>query len=416
MGVTVLGVPPGDRAALSAEQIGRIMGADLLIASNRHLAEFADYTGDTLAITSNIKEVAATCAERGKRANVMVLGSGDPNFFGIGRYLLAKLGADAVRVEPAASSMQQAFARAGLAWHDAVFGSCHGKPIGQAVELVRHNGKVGLFTDPTHTPQKIARHLLDAGLPDLTAHICGNLGLADESHTVGRLSDIAQHTHAPDLNVMILLHDTPPARPLRLGLPEEAFVHRTPKIGLITRKEVRAVAISKLGLTDRSVVWDIGAGSGSVAVECAMIAHRGRVFAMEKNREDVDNVRANSERFGTANLTAIHTKAPDGLADLPDPNAVFIGGSGKRMTDLLDLCLSRLVPGGMLVITLATLENLATAYGFFRQQGIPVEVTQMQVSRGKPILDMTRLEANNPITILAVQAAPEHSADFPPSG
>ena len=414
MGVTVLGVPPGDRTALSAEQIDRILAADLLIASNRHLAEFPEFSGDTLAITSNIKEVAATCAERGPQAKVVVLGSGDPNFFGIGRYLLAKLGADTVRVEPAASSMQQAFALAGLAWHDAVFGSCHGKPIEPLVELVRFNGKVGLFTDPTHTPQQIARHLLDAGLPDLTAHICGNLGLKDESHTVGRLSDIVQHTDAPDLNVMILLHDAPPARPLRLGLPEEAFVHRKPKIGLITRKEVRAVAISKLSLTDRSVVWDIGAGSGSVAVECAMIAHRGQVFAMEKNEEDVANVRANIAGFGTANLTAVHTKAPDGLENLPDPDAVFIGGSGKRMTDLLEICLSRLTPGGMLVITLATIENLATAYGFFRERHIPVEVTQMQVSRGKPILDMTRLEANNPITILAVQTAPEQSTSLDP--
>ncbi|MBI5135911.1 MAG: precorrin-6y C5,15-methyltransferase (decarboxylating) subunit CbiE [Nitrospirae bacterium] len=402
--VAVIGVPPGDRRALSADQVARILGAGLLIASARHLDEFPEFSGDTLTITNNVTEVATACERHGAGRAVVVLGSGDPNLFGIGHYLLGRLGPARVRVEPAASSMQLAFAKAGLAWHDAVFGSCHGKPVADVVDMARRHAKVGLFTDPANTPQVIARHLLDAGLPDLTAHVCGNLGLADESHTSGRLSEVATWPAAPALNVMILVHDTPPARPLAIGLPEEAFAHRKPKVGLITRREVRAVALSKLRLTECSVVWDIGAGSGSVAVECALAAHRGRVFAIEKNAEDVDNVRENIARFHVPNLTAVHATAPDGLDDLPDPDAVFIGGSGKRMTDLLDVCLRRLPPGGALVLTLATLENLATAYGHLKGLNLAVEVTQMQVSRGVPILDMVRLEAQNPITILAVRA------------
>ena len=174
-------------------------------------------------------------------------------------------------------------------------------------------------------------------------------------------------------------------------------------MGLITKREVRAVAIAKLALTEASVVWDIGAGSGSVAVECGLICHRGRVFAVEKNAEDVDNIRANIAAFRAHNVAAVHATAPEGLADLPDPDAVFVGGTGKQLDALLAACLDRLTPGGRLVMTLATLDNLAAAMAFFKARELPVEVTQMQVARGAPILDMIRLEALNPVTLLAVE-------------
>ncbi len=400
--VAVIGVGPGGLADLSARRIAQILAADLLIASERHLEEFADFAGDTLVITGNVKEVAARCAAEVSKKDVVVLGSGDPNFFGIGRYLATKLGPEALDLYPAPSSMQEAFARAGIAWHDAVFASCHGRPVESVVAQVRDNQKVGLFTDPQNTPGKIARHLLDAGLPDLTCWVCADLGMESEQVTSGRLSEIAGQTF-PALNVLILTHDAPPVRPLQIGLPEEAFAHRKPKIGLITKREVRAVALSKLHLTDRSTVWDIGAGSGSVAIECALYARNGQIFAIEKNADDVENVIKNIATFGTSNLTAIHAKAPEGLADLPDPDAVFIGGTGGNMEALLNTCLNRLTPGGKLVMTLVTLENLATAHAFFKARELPLEVTQMNVSRGAPILSMTRMEAMNPVTILALE-------------
>jgi len=265
---------------------------------------------------------------------------------------------------------------------------------------------VGLFTDPDNTPARIAARLLDAGdagMAGLTAHACCDLGGPAERVFTGDLSSLKGQTDLPEPNVLILVHATPPRRELTLGLPEEAFVHRKPKVGLITKREVRAVAIAKLGLTDASVVWDIGAGSGSVAVECALFCRRGRVFAVEKNAEDVDNVRANAAAFGTGNLTAVHATAPEGLTDLPDPDAVFVGGTGKQLESLLATCLERLRPGGRLVMTLVTLDNLAAALAFFKARELPVEITQLQVARGAPILDMTRLEALNPVTLLVAE-------------
>jgi precorrin-6Y C5,15-methyltransferase (decarboxylating) len=404
--VTVIGVGAGGRDDLPPARVRRVLAADLLAASARHHALFPEFAGERLTIASNVKEVAAACEAAlapKTRRDAVVLGSGDPNFYGIGRYLVSKLGPERVRILPAASSMQEAFARVGLPWHEARFASCHGRPVEAVVDTVRHHAVVGLFTDPDNTPARIAAHLLEAGLEGLTAHACCDLGGPDERVFSGDLSALKGQADLPQPNVLILVHDRPPRRALRLGLPEEAFVHRKPKVGLITKREVRAVAIARMGLTDASVVWDIGAGSGSVAVECALACHRGRVFAVEKNAEDVDNIRANVAAFGTANLTAVHATAPDGLEGLPDPDAVFVGGTGKRLEPLLSTCLERLAPGGRLVMTLATLDNLAAALAFFRERELPVEVTQLQVARGVPILDMTRLEALNPVTLLAVE-------------
>jgi precorrin-6Y C5,15-methyltransferase (decarboxylating) len=157
-----------------------------------------------------------------------------------------------------------------------------------------------------------------------------------------------------------------------------------------------------LRLKEDAVVWDIGAGSGSVAVECALFATRGQVYAIEKNADDLDNVRDNIRAFGVPHVTPVHARAPEGLDALPAPDAVFVGGSGGNMEALLDILLARMNPHGRLVLTFATLDNMARAHAFFREREIPVEITQLQVSRGVPILNMTRLEAQNPITLMAV--------------
>lgn len=409
--ITVMGIGVGGREDLAPARVREVLAADLLCASARHQEQFPEFTGERLVIASNVKEVAAACeAGRGTR-RVVVLGTGDPNFFGIGRYLAGRLGAERLRILPAPSTMQEAFARLGLPWHEARFGSCHGRPIEGIIALVRDHPTVGLFTDPEHTPRKIAGALLDAGLTGVTAHVCCRLGEKDESRFSGDLTTLAA-TDLPEPNVVVLTR-IPEVRKMRLGLKEEDFVHRKPKVGLITKREVRAVAIAKLALSETAVVWDIGAGSGSVAVECALLCPRAQVFAVEKNEEDVANVRANIARFGAHNVTAVHATAPDGLENLPGPDAVFVGGTGKRMEPLLDVCWERLSPGGRLVVALATLDNLAAAHAWFKARDVAVEVTQLQVARGVPILDMTRLEALNPVTLMAAGGPPQAGPEAP---
>jgi precorrin-6B C5,15-methyltransferase / cobalt-precorrin-6B C5,C15-methyltransferase len=198
------------------------------------------------------------------------------------------------------------------------------------------------------------------------------------------------------------------------GIPEEAFAHRKPKIGLITKTEVRVISLAKMRLREKSVVWDIGAGSGSVSIESALLARSGRIFAVEKNEEDVALIRENIERFGTRHVQVIHAKAPDRLETLPDPDAVFIGGSGSRMGDILERCWGRLRTPGNLVVNLATIENLSEAYHFFKERGIKPTVTLVQISRDSEILELVRFDALNPVFIIHVEKKPEMQP--PPPG
>lgn len=185
------------------------------------------------------------------------------------------------------------------------------------------------------------------------------------------------------------------------GIPDHLFVQRKPEKGLITKAEVRILSLARLALDDSDIIWDIGAGSGAVAVEAALLAPHGRVVAVEKNAADVAIIRQNVEKFGVNNVTVIEGRAPEVLHDIVDaPDSVFIGGSGGEIAEVIRVSLARLSDGGRLVINVITIDNLATATQACKDSGYPFEVTLLQVARSKPILDLIRFDALNPIFII----------------
>ena len=186
-----------------------------------------------------------------------------------------------------------------------------------------------------------------------------------------------------------------------LGLPDDAFAQKRPLRGLITKSEVRAVSLYKLGLHRNSVVWDIGAGSGSVALEAAIIASDGVVYAVERDADCVEMLRDNIEKLGPANVVVVADEAPDALDDLPPPDCVFVGGGGKRLTDILERVAARLTTDGRIVVNLAAIERVSAAQACLESLGFEVELTMISASRGKPLPDgTTRLAALNPIFIV----------------
>lgn len=192
------------------------------------------------------------------------------------------------------------------------------------------------------------------------------------------------------------------ARPL--GLPDDAFEQRRPLRGQITKREVRAVSLYSLGLRRDSIVWDIGAGTGSVSVEAAHIATQGEVYAVERDDNSIELLRRNVERFGSANVRVVPGEAPIALADLPDPDSVFIGGSGGRLVDILDTAARRLKPVGRIVANLAALERAQEAYHRLKEQGLATEIIMVNAARGKELKDGTvRLESLNPVFIVTAQ-------------
>ena len=195
---------------------------------------------------------------------------------------------------------------------------------------------------------------------------------------------------------------TKAARPL--GLPDDAFEQRRPLRGQITKREVRAVSLYLLGLCDDSVVWDIGAGTGSVAVEAGLIAHRGSVYAVERDPGSIDLLRRNVETLGGPNVKVVQGEAPEALKTLPDPDSVFIGGSGGHLSLILNAVVGRLNPGGSIVVNLAVLDRTLEAYQLLRESGMAVELTTVNASRGKEMPDgSVRLEAMNQVFIVSAR-------------
>ena len=187
-----------------------------------------------------------------------------------------------------------------------------------------------------------------------------------------------------------------------LGLPDDAFEQRKPLRGQITKREVRAVSLYSLGLRSDSVVWDIGACTGSVAIEASLIAAHGRVYAIERDENSVGLLERNIERHLCHNVIIIAGEAPDVLSELPDPDAVFIGGSGGHLSDILYCIGGRLKPGGHLVVNLAGLERTQEVYHRVKEMGMTTEMVMVNAARGKEMKDGTvRLEALNPVFVVS---------------
>jgi precorrin-6B C5,15-methyltransferase / cobalt-precorrin-6B C5,C15-methyltransferase len=341
------------------------------------------------------------------RRPVLVSG-GDPLFYGVARYLCDRLGKDLFEVVPHVSSMQLAFARIKESWEDAYLTSLAGRPIESVVDRIRTAEKIGVFSSDECPPSRLARELLDRGIDYFRAYVCENLGSPDERVTQGELADLAATDFNP-LNVVILIRK--PNRPDRamlgsrhrlFGNPDDAFAQSLPKRGLITQAEVRAIALAQLDIRPTSVVWDIGAGSGSVAIEAAQLAHQGTVYAVEPEPTDVALIQANAESFGVPNVRTIAGRAPEVLATLPDPDAIFVGGTGRQVDTVLNTAYARLVQGGSMAVNVATIEGLAAAYQTLKALAGSVSVWNVSIARGIEQMDRLRFEAIAPTFLLAV--------------
>lgn len=406
--VSILGVSDAGLDSLNAEARAAFEAATLLCGGVRHLGYADGRRVEKFVIKGNLKELRLRLEEELAKpgGRPVVLASGDPLFYGIAGYLLERLGRERVRVHPYLSSLQLAFARAGVPWTDADLLSVHGRPLDQLGAARRTALTLGVFTDGRNHPAVCAQRLLKMGwTKDAESWVVENIEGPEERVTALPLGELAAKDADAfgELNVLIVRRPSAsaPAEAHAFGLPDEAFAQRKPERGLITKAEVRALVLSKLRVFPGACVWDIGAATGSVAVEAARLSGHGPVWAFEKNAEDCENIRENVERFATPTVRVVHGRAPECLSEAEDdPDSVFIGGSGGDLKAILEACAARLRPGGALVGAFATVENSAEAVAWFRTAGLDWGFCQVQVSRGKPILDLHRLDALNPVTLV----------------
>ena len=348
---------------------------------------------------------------------VLVRADGDPLLFGIGATLVRRLGPAAVRLLPAVSSLQQACARMSLPWHKVICLSLHGRDDLRPLNVAcGKNAPLCILTDARMSPDVLARHLLDRGVDWFEAHIFERMGAADETVSHLSLADAASREFGPACT-MVLVPAAPARRPY-LGLDaDQLAVDR----GLITKKPVRAAALALLRIEAGHVVWDLGSGSGAVALEASVLAHEGRVIAVERSAGRAMGIQENRRRFGAANVEVRLGQAPDCLPGLPDPQRVFIGGglSGDDGDDILGHVCLRLPVGGRVVVSCVLLDSFSLCRRFFEDMAWPVEILQISAAEGKTLGGDVHLSAMNPVFLLAAQKpapAPIQSGAQQPEG
>jgi len=392
--ITVIGVGPDPLPPLALE---RLTAAALVAGGERHLAEHAPAGAATVRLTGDLALAIGQLAAAAGPA--VVLASGDPGFFGIVRALAERVGRERLEVLPAVSSVSAAFARAGLPWDDALVVSAHGRAPAAAVNAALAHPKVAVLTAPAFGPAELARALGDSERHLVVAE---RLGSGEERVVEGSPAAIGAGRFA-DPNVVLVLDPSragggrstvwPPRRPTRWALPEEEF---DAGAGLITKREVRALALAHLGPGVGDLVWDVGAGSGSVAIECARLG--AFAVAVERDAAACARIRANAARHEAA-VRVVEEEAPAALAGLPDPDAVFVGGAGAALPAVLEAVLAR-APRAV-VVALATIERVAPAARALAGAGLAVDAVMLQASRLRPLGDATGMAAANPVFVVS---------------
>jgi precorrin-6B C5,15-methyltransferase / cobalt-precorrin-6B C5,C15-methyltransferase len=382
--IAVVGVCGGEPVGKEAR--AAIEAAPLVVGAPRHLRTLTPIGARTLPIDGPLADVL-DALER-ERGGVCVLASGDPGFFGIARVLAERFGPDRLDVHPAPSSVSLAFARLGLPWDDAAVISAHGRPLAEAARRAVRHAKAAVLVAPDAPPEALGRELCALGPPHRRAAVCTRLGEPDERVDVLTVEELAAGSFDPMSVVVLLDGDGVAEAPtLEWGRSEERFAARD---GLVTKAEVRAVVLGKLALPPAGVVWDVGAGSGSVAIEIAALAPGVRVMAVERGGEDVRRIEANASAHGVT-VDVVHGEAPGALDALPEPDRAFVGGGGIAV---LDAVLARLSPDGRVVATFAALDRAAAAY---QRLGNLAEVS---IARGRPLAGGVRLQAENPVFVV----------------
>jgi len=401
--VSVIGLGMGYQD-LTDRHLKIISQSDVLMGGIRHLSLFPDFMGEKIEITNNLKEIADFILKHQTSRKITVLASGDPLFYGIGGYLSKKIGKDNITIYPNVSSVAAAFARLGESWHDAELISLHGRELTKIhLEKIRNSKKAAILTDGTRTPAWFQSKIREAGIEKFRMCVLEKIGEKDEK--ISWLTDKDSNKKAfQEPNIVLLLKkekdiETPQSdNKINIGMPEDFFQHEK---GLITKPEVRAVTLSKLKLESHHILWDLGAGSGSVSIEASLFVKTGQIVAVEKNKERILDIEANKRKFIVSNLEIVHAELPDGLKKIPTPDRIFIGGGGKNLPELVERSASFMGKGGVMVINTVLLGNVTSVLEKLDQLNFNTDIVQIQVSQGHPMPWNLMLKSQNPVFIIS---------------
>jgi len=392
-----MGLSPED---LTEKHKKIIQKADVLMGGERHLSFFENTPAQKKKITKDLRGAISFIQSHIKQKAIVVLASGDPLFFGIGATIIDALGPDQVRVLPNVSSIGAAFSRIKEPWSQAKVISLHGRDREpELLNALKTHERVAVFTDPKKNPAWLAGFLISKKAGDVTMGVFERLGEPEEKIGWYKLTEAAALTFS-EPNVVIFKGAKKPgekAQTAHLGMAGELFDHDG---GLITKSETRAVTLAKLNLRPHHVLWDLGAGSGSIAIEASLFVSQGKILAVEKNPKRIEQIKTNIRRFGVTNIEVIQSIMPEGLQDLPEPDRIFIGGGGRQLAEIVAVAASLIKPEGVIVINAVLLDNLEATQKTLQKAGFSTEVIQIQIQRSKVMPWSQRFEAQNPVWII----------------
>ncbi|MCP3872120.1 MAG: precorrin-6y C5,15-methyltransferase (decarboxylating) subunit CbiE [Desulfobacteraceae bacterium] len=389
---------------LTDQHLTIIRESDVLMGGVRHLSLFPDFTGEKIEISKNLEEIVNFILKHQASKKMTVLASGDPLFYGIGGYLSKKIGRDNIIIYPNVSTIAAAFARLGEPWQDAELISLHGRQMTPVhLERIRNCQKAAVLTDNTRTPVWLQSRLKEAGIEGF--RICVLEQIGDKDETLTWISDDdTSILNFKNPNIVLLLKEEKDTKTsqlkteINIGMPEALFHHEK---GLITKSEVRAVSLSKLKLMTDHVLWDLGAGSGSISIEAHSFIKTGQIFAVEKDQKRIKDIKKNKDKFNVDILKIIHSELPAGIEQLPAPDRVFIGGGGKNLSELVECSASYMKKGGVIVVNTVLLANVTAVLEKMDQLHFNTDIVQIQVSRGHHMPWNLMLKSQNPVFIIS---------------
>lgn len=394
MNVTLIGMGSGQPENLTLQGLAALRQADLILGARRLLAVLPAGCTENRAAAYRPDEVAELLQTSGAENAVLVY-SGDTGFYSGASSMLEKLEALGVRarVLPGLSSIQLLAAALGRPWQGWNLVSAHGRTCDPVAECMQ--GRPTFFlTGGSEDPATLCAQLAAEGFGDVQGVVGQCLGTPEEKLFRGSVKELAAGRFN---SLSVLLVEAAEVLPRRApGLPDEAFERGDVPM---TKQEVRAAVLAKLAVRPEDILWDVGAGTGSVSVELALAAPRGRVYAVECRPEGCALIKANREKFRTRNLVLVEGLAPAALSDLPAPDAVFIGGSKGSLAAIVDTALDK-NPDARICVSAIALESLSAAVAALTAKGRTVQVSQIAVSRAKAVGGLHLMMAQNPIYLI----------------
>ena len=408
--VTIIGAGPGNPDLLSRAALDAIDIADVVIGAHRALVGIDVPPGVVRCELVKTADIVAALTDAASWQRAVVVMTGDVGLFSGARRLVETLSGDAqvdVRVVPGISSASYLAARLACPWQDWRFASAHGVACDIVAEAERA-GELFLATSGGEDPSRLSDELVQAGFGDARVTVAERLSYPDERITCATASEIAGQTF-DDLNVMLIDFAGGAGSPARSrwpyassGIPDELFIRGDVPM---TKQEVRAVALAKLRLTATDTVWDVGAGTGSVSIEAALVARAGSVWAVERNAAGVRLIRENADAFGCGNVHAVPGVAPEALAKLPVPDAVFVGGSAGELPSIVEAALEKNSQVRLCVpcVTVETLTEACALLSGSRFKGF--EACQVSAARAEAVGSHHLMKAQNPVFLVSARGA-----------